>query len=110
MTAALEDVRDAAFDARYAAALRAADPVAAVRALCVEAGIAIAAEDARFDDGVRVAALVVARLRFERIVRGDPALARAFDAEPAAFARAFKAYHAATAPTATWWTRARSQR
>lgn len=48
----------------------------------------------------RVAALLVARLRFERLIQGCAAANQASEADPAAFARAFAAYHAAVPPTA----------
>jgi hypothetical protein len=78
------------YEARLAQAMRAADPVAAVRAFAPDA-------DA---DGVRMTALLVAKLRFERLLRGSPAADAWFSADPAAFARAFGAYHAAVAPRA----------
>jgi hypothetical protein len=73
-----------------AAAMRAEDPVAAVQALHPDA-------DA---DGVRMTALLVARLRFERLVRGSPAAEAWFDRDPADFARAFRRYHADVPPRA----------
>jgi hypothetical protein len=78
------------WEARLAAAMRAEDPVAAVRALHPGA-------DA---DGVRMTALLVARLRFERLVRGSAAAEAWFDRDPADFARAFRRYHAEVAPRA----------
>lgn len=78
------------WEAQLAAAMRAEDPVAAVRALHPGA-------DA---DGVGMTALLVARLRFERLVRGSPAAEAWFDRDPADFARAFRRYHAEVAPRA----------
>jgi hypothetical protein len=51
-------------------------------------------------DGLRIAALLVARLRFERLVQGSTAAAGWFEADPAGFARAFRRYHAEVAATA----------
>jgi hypothetical protein len=51
-------------------------------------------------DGVRMAALLVARLRFERLMRGCPEAEAWFDRDPAAFSRAFRRYHAEVAPAA----------
>jgi hypothetical protein len=51
-------------------------------------------------DGVRMAALLVARLRFERLLRASPEAAAAFDADPAAFTAGFRRYHAEVPPTA----------
>ncbi|MDB4969254.1 MAG: hypothetical protein JWN44_4943 [Myxococcales bacterium] len=83
-------MKPGAWEKELAAAMRAADPVAAVRALHPGA-------DA---DGVRMSALLVARLRFERLVRGSPAAEAWFDRDPADFARAFRRYHAEVAPRA----------
>ena len=52
------------------------------------------------EDGVRMAALLVARLRFERLVRGSPEAEAWFEADPEGFAAAFRRYHAEVAPTA----------
>lgn len=64
---------------------RAADPVAALRA----AGLA-----PNDEDGVRLAALLATRLRFERLVRGAGQAERWFEEDPAGFVEAFRAYHA----------------
>jgi hypothetical protein len=80
----------AEYETRLAAALRAPDPVAAVQAFAPGAD----------GDGVRLTVLLVARLRFERLLRGSRAADAWFAADPAAFARAFAAYHAAVAPRA----------
>jgi hypothetical protein len=73
-----------------AAAMRAKDPVAAMRA--IDPGV-----DA---DGVRMTALLVARLRFERLLRGSPEAEASFDRDPAAFAESFARYHADVPPRA----------
>ena len=78
----------AEYERRMAAAMRADDPVAAVRAIFPGA-------DA---DGVQLAALIVARLRFERLLRGSPEAAAWFERDAAGFARAFRRYHASVAP------------
>lgn len=72
------------FERRYAAALRARDPVAALDAI-----------DAVDPDGARVAALLIARLRFERAIQGSPAVAALFEADARAFADEMRAYHRA---------------
>jgi hypothetical protein len=55
---------------------------------------------ARIDvDGVRIAALLVARLRFERLLQGSDAAAQWFEADPQAFAQAFDRYHREVPPT-----------
>ena len=78
------------YEKQLAAAMRARDPVAAVRALHPGA-------DA---DGVRLTALMVARLRFERLMRGSPEAEASFDRDPATFARDFQRYHAEVPPRA----------
>lgn len=50
-------------------------------------------------EGFRVAAQLVARLRFDRLTSGSPAACAAFDADPEAFASRFRAYHRAVPPT-----------
>ena len=80
----------AEYERRLAAAMRARDPVAALRA--IYPGV-----DA---DGVRMSALLVARLRFERLMRGSPEAEASFDRDAAAFARDFERYHREVAPTA----------
>jgi len=51
-------------------------------------------------DGFDLAGLLVARLRFERLMQGSDAASRWFDADPAGFAAAFRRYHAATPASA----------
>jgi len=51
-------------------------------------------------DGVRVAALLVARLRFERLIRGSARAETWFERDAADFAETFRRYHREVAPTA----------
>jgi uncharacterized protein (UPF0276 family) len=51
-------------------------------------------------DGFRMAALLVARLRFERLTRGSPEADAWFEDSPEAFAAAFRAYHQEVTPEA----------
>jgi hypothetical protein len=93
----------AMYEKLVARAMRAPDPMAALRA---------AARDRRLDpdtrrrlanaseDGVRMSALLVARLRFERLMRGSPEAEQWFDEDPGTFSAAFRAYHEAVPPTA----------
>jgi hypothetical protein len=83
-------VKLADWEKQVAAAMRARDPVAAVRALYPDA-------DA---DGVRMTALIVAKLRFERLMRGSPEAEAWFERDPAGFTRAFSRYHAEVPPRA----------
>jgi hypothetical protein len=50
--------------------------------------------------GIEMAALLVARLRFERLLRGCPEAEAWFDADPAGFAAAFRRYHQQVPPDA----------
>ncbi|HEY2746315.1 MAG TPA: hypothetical protein VGL86_16895 [Polyangia bacterium] len=78
------------YERRVAAAMRARDPVAAMREI----------DPAVDADGVRMTALLVARLRFERLLRGSPEAEASFDRDAAAFAATFARYHAEVAPRA----------
>ena len=51
-------------------------------------------------DGVVLTSLLVARLRFERLLRGSPAAEAWFDDDAPGFAAAFKRYHTEVPPTA----------
>jgi uncharacterized protein len=51
-------------------------------------------------DGERVAELLVAKLRFERLIRGSREAEAWFEGEPRSFVAAFHAYHRSVAPTA----------
>lgn len=51
-------------------------------------------------DGVRLTALLVAKLRFERLLRASSEAEWLFTRDPAAFAELFHRYHQAVPPTA----------
>lgn len=91
------------FEEIVAKALTAEDPAAALaraardRRLPAELRRALGAAQG---DGVRLAALLVARLRFERLLRGSKQAEAWFDADPEAFAAVFKRYHAEVPPAA----------
>jgi hypothetical protein len=51
-------------------------------------------------DGLRMAAILSAKLRFERLVQGSPEAEAWFERDPGGFAEAFRRYHAEVAPTA----------
>ena len=82
-----------------AAVLRAPDPVAALARAPASLQAALAGVD---PDGLRLAALFITRLRFERVQHGDLAAARHFDDAPAEFAAVFRRYLAEVAPTAAF--------
>lgn len=54
--------------------------------------------DAVDPDGFVVSSLLVRKLRFERICRGDTALERWFEREPARFTELFRAYNREVPP------------
>ena len=54
---------------------------------------ALAAAD---PDGVRLAALLICKLRFERLLRASPEAERLFAADPETFAQTFRRYHEST--------------
>jgi len=91
------------FEKLVAEALRSPDPAAALRAGSTDERLTRSLQQAlaRVDErGVRMAALLVARLRFERLVQGSQEAAELFDDAPDEFARTFRAYHRAVAPRA----------
>lgn len=82
--------------AALAAAMRAEDPVAALAAASRDLP-ELRGVDA---DGVRVAAMLVAKLRFERLVNGSADAGAWFEMDPRGFVAAFRRYHREVAPTA----------
>lgn len=85
-----------ALERGVAAALRSRASAAALRGLSGVGG-ALAVRLAEVDaDGFVLAGLLVARLRFERLMQGSTAASRWFERDPAGFAASFQAYHAAT--------------
>jgi hypothetical protein len=83
-----------AHERRLVHALRAPDPMAALAGDPTRAAID--------PDGLRLAALFIARLRFERLQHGDLEAAAHFDRDPAGFAAVFRRYHAEVPPTAAF--------
>ena len=51
-------------------------------------------------DGFRISALLVARLRFERLLHGHPDVPGWLDRDAADFTETFRRYHATVPPTA----------
>ncbi len=91
------------FETLLARALCAREPVAALRRaardrqLDVDLRKRLASVD---EDGFRVSALLVVRLRFERLLRGSPEAEEWFERDGQSFAAAFRDYHEAIPPTA----------
>jgi hypothetical protein len=95
-----EDVR---CEELLAAALTAVDPCGALAAAARDPSLSATAR-ARLatidEDGFRISALLVARLRFERLLHGHPAVPDWLDRDAAGFTETFRQYHAAVPPTA----------
>ncbi|WP_438026023.1 hypothetical protein [Sorangium sp. So ce233] len=107
MTRAARGGAGARAHARYeevvARAMTAEDPVAALRVAAEDPALPPALRRslrAADEDGVRMSALLVARLRFERLLRGSPEAEAWFDRDPEEFSAAFRRYHAEVPPTA----------
>lgn len=83
--------------------LRADDPARALEAQLRRRSLPRPVANAleRIDlDGLRMTALLVARLRFERLIHGSRAAEAWFERDPEGFTHAFRAYHRDVAPTA----------
>lgn len=86
------------FERRLAAALTAADPLAVLASgpdLPEELASAVGSID---PGGLRIAALLVTKLRFERLMNGSDPARRWFAEDPEAFTEAFRDYHHAVPP------------
>lgn len=86
-----------------ATALTARDPGAALAAAARDSALPDATKRhlaAIDEDGFRIAALLVARLRFERLLHGHPAVAHWLEHDAEGLTEVFRRYHAAIAPTA----------
>lgn len=84
-------------------ALRAEDPLAALRTELARSPAPLRnwLEAACSNEaGLRITALLCARLRFERLLHGHGQAAALFEQDPERFARTFRGYHRAVAPTA----------
>jgi hypothetical protein len=89
------------FQRLLAQALLADDAVAAVAALGENhrlSRVLRSAAQQAVPDGVRVSALLVAKLRFERLMRGDARLRAWFEQSPKVFVETFHRYHAEESP------------
>lgn len=82
-------------ESTLASILRAPDPVAALRAARANQP-ALAPLDHIDEDGLRMAALLVLKLRFERLLRGDPEVEAEHERDPEGLARDVRAYHQQT--------------
>jgi hypothetical protein len=105
----LEDV-EVEFERLLANALTGADPVAALRSAAADAPEDVRRILADIDeDGVRLSALIIARLRFERLIQCSKPALEQFERDPRAFAARFKRYHTGVAPVqASPWDEARA--
>ncbi len=82
-----------------ASVLIAPDPIVALDALDADERALLEPID---HDGLRMAALLVARLRFERLMHGSARAGEWFESDPRAFTQAFKRYHASVPPLSTF--------
>lgn len=93
-----------ALDAVLAEVYRATDPAAALAARLAElpdGPLQAAARRALSDpDALHLTGLLVAQLRFSRLLQGSDPARRAFDADPAGFTRVFREFHRQVAPRA----------
>jgi hypothetical protein len=82
------------------------DPVAAIRRAAADKTLPPQIQKilkklaAGQEDGVRMTALLVARLRFERLIQGSLEAGAWFERDPAGFSAAFRRYHHDVPPTA----------
>jgi hypothetical protein len=91
------------FEKALALALTATDPVLAVRRLGRDPRLPMALRRTLRKvrgPNIEMCALLIARLRFERLLRGCPEAESWFEEDPARFAVAFRRYHAEVRPTA----------
>ena len=91
-----------ALEEGLAVALRATDPERALAELALRPELGGLRERVASisGDGFRLSALLVARLRFERLVQGSDEASAWFDRDPAGFAAAFRRYHASVPASA----------
>lgn len=89
------------FEQSLADALSAPDPQAALTAIePIEGPLRRAVAAARaHPEGFHVAALLVAKTRFERVIQGSRSAEAWFERDPATFTRVFRAYHHERPPT-----------
>ncbi len=91
------------FERIVAAAMTAPDPVGALRRAARARGLdadlraRLLGADA---DGLRMSALLVARLRFERLLRGSAEAEAFYETDPAGFTATFRRYHQSVPPSA----------
>lgn len=91
------------FEALIAEAMRAPDPALALSELRADPRVPVALQtclDAIDLDGARISALLIARLRFERLLHGSVRAQEWFDGDGEAFANAFRVYHQTVKPEA----------
>jgi hypothetical protein len=83
-------------------ALTSAEPVESIALALADPALpmAVRAQLTAIDaDGLRIAALLVAKLRFERVLNASHVAAQWFERDPEAFTEAFRRYHTSVPPT-----------
>ncbi len=94
----------AAYERVLARALTSPDPIAALKAASRNRRLSIELRKrlsiaAAQEDGVRRSALLIARVRFERLIRGSHQAEDWYLSDPERFTKAFKQYHHSVPPT-----------
>ncbi len=95
----------ARLESLMAAALREEDPVAGFRAAAEDGELTEElrrAVQSAAPEGIRIASLLVARLRFERLMNGSVEADGWFERDPKGFTAAFRRYHREVAPREVW--------
>ncbi len=93
----------ALFESLMAEAMRSRDPAGAIQQICSDHRLplpwrkALASANA---DGIRLSAMLFAKLRFEMLMQGSAEAARSFERDPASFTGVFRRYHREVEPRA----------
>jgi hypothetical protein len=87
----------------FAAVLLSADPLARRDALLADQELAPTTREQLVSldaDGLQLSAMLVAKLRFERLMQGSDSARTWFERDPREFTAAFRRYHHSSAPRA----------
>jgi hypothetical protein len=90
------------FERLLADTLLSKDPAQLLERANAEPGLleALGLEASAIDpDALRLGGLLVAKLRFERLLRGSSEMGERFEADPRGFTETFRRYHAEVPPT-----------
>ncbi len=90
------------FEELVANAMRSANPIADFASAAVSETLSDELREAAgvaHDDGIRLSALLVAKLRFERLIQSSPEAAQWYDEDAGSFTSAFRDYHREVFPS-----------